>query len=126
MRLALNSSMMVLLASGWGLPIQPIAFLGNVFIGTFFFLFPNGRFVPRWTPWLIVGWVIYSGIRYFFPNSPLAQSWPIILLLPCLLVSVLVAQIYRYRWVSRHLERHQTTCVVFDISIGLIDFLLVL
>ena len=123
---AFNSSSLVLLVPGWGLPIQTIAFLGNVFFGTFFYLFPNGRFVPRWTPWLIVGWVIYSGIRYFFPNSPLAQSWPINLLLPCLLVSVLVAQIYRYRWVSSQVERQQTKWVVFGISIGLIGFLLLL
>src|SRR6266516_817757 len=120
-----NSSTLVVLVPGWGLPIQTIAFLGNVFIGTFFYLFPNGRFVPRWTPWLIVGWIVYSGVSYFFPNSPLAQSWPISLLLPLLLVSVLVAQIYRYRRVSTQVERQQTKWVVFGVSIGLSGFLLV-
>jgi hypothetical protein len=120
-----NSSSLVLLVPGWRLPIQTISFLGNVFIGTFFYLFPNGRFVPRWTSWLIGGWIVYSGVYYFFPNSPLAQSWPISLLLPCLLVSVLVAQIYRYRRVSSQLERQQTKWVVFGISIGLSGFLLV-
>jgi hypothetical protein len=121
-----NSSSLVLLVPGWGLPIQTIAFLGNVFIGAFFYLFPNGRFVPRWTAWLIAGWIVYSGVYYFFPNSPLAQSWPISLLLPCLLVSVLVAQIYRYRRASSQLERQQTKWVVFGISFGLIGFLLVI
>src|SRR6266487_834495 len=121
-----NSSSLVVLVPGWGLPIQTIAFLGNVFMGSYFYLFPNGQFVPRWTPWLIVGWIVYSGVDYFFPNSPLAQSWPISLLWPLLLVSVLVAQIYRYRRVSSQLERQQTKWVVFGVSIGLSSFLLIL
>jgi hypothetical protein len=120
-----NSSSLVVLVPGWGLPIQTIAFLGNVFMGSYFYLFPNGQFVPRWTPWLIVGWIVYSGVSYLFPNSPLAQSWPISLLLPLLLVSVLVAQIYRYRRVSSQVERQQTKWVVFGVSIGLSGFLLV-
>jgi hypothetical protein len=121
-----NSSSLVVLVPGWGLPIQTIAFLGNVFMGSYFYLFPNGQFVPRWTPWLIVGWIVYSGIVYFFPNSLLAQSWPISLLLPLLVVSVLVAQIYRYRRVSSQVERQQTKWVVFGVSIGLSGFLLVM
>jgi hypothetical protein len=122
----INSSSLVVLVPGWGLPIQTIAFLGNVFMGSYFYLFPNGRFVPRWTPWLIVGWIVFSGVDNFFPNSPLAQSWPINLLLLFLLVSVLVAQIYRYRRVSSQVERQQTKWVVFGVFIGLGGYVLVL
>ena len=110
----------------WWLPIQIVAFLGNVAFGTFFYLFPNGRFVPRWTRWLVVGWIIYSGVYYFLPNSPLANSWLISYLFPCLLVSGVVAQVYRYRRVSSQLERQQTKWVVFGLSIGLVGALLVL
>jgi hypothetical protein len=60
------------------------------------YLFPNGRFVPRWTRWLVVGLVVYSAIDYFLPNSPLANSLPIGLLFVGLLLCVLVAQVYRY------------------------------
>src|SRR5260370_10105080 len=120
-----NSGLLVALVPAWWLLIQTIAFLGNVFLGTFFFLFPNGRFVPRWTRWLVVGWVIYSGIDYFFPTSPLASSLPISFLFPGLLVSVLVAQVYRYRRVSQQAERQQTKWVVFGVTIAIVGFLLV-
>jgi len=120
-----NTSTLVAFLPEWWLPIQMIAFFGSVFFGTFFYLFPNGRFVPRWTRWLVVGWVFYSVIDYFFPNSPLEKSWPISLLFSCLLVSVLVAQVYRYRRVSSQLERQQTKWVVFGMTIGLVGFSLV-
>jgi hypothetical protein len=110
----------------WRLPTQILAFLGSVFFPTFFYLFPNGRFVPRWTRWLIVGWVFYSVVNSFFPNSPLNNSWPIGLLFVCLLVSLLVAQVYRYRRVSSLLERQQTKWVVFGMSTGLVGYSLVI
>ncbi len=88
-----SSSSLVALVPAWGLPIQIIAFLGSVFFGTFLYLFPNGRFVPRWTRWLVVGLVVYSAIDYFLPNSPLANSLPIGLIFVGLLLCVLVAQV---------------------------------
>jgi hypothetical protein len=120
-----NSGTLVALVPAWWLPIQIIAFLGSVFFGTFLYLFPNGRFVPRWTRWLVVGLVVYSAIDYFLPNSPLANSLPIGLLFVGLLLCVLVAQVYRYRWVSSQLERQQTKWVVFGVAIAIAGFLLV-
>ena len=120
-----NSGTLVALVPAWWLPIQIIAFLGSVFFGTFLYLFPNGRFVPRWTRWLVVGLVVYSAIDYFLPNSPLANSLPIGLLFVGLLLCVLVAQVYRYGWVSSQLERQQTKWVVFGVAIAIAGFLLV-
>jgi hypothetical protein len=120
-----SSSSLVALVPAWWLPIQIIAFLGSVFFGAFLYLFPNGRFVPRWTRWLVVGLVVYSAIDYFLPNSPLANSWPIGLLFIGLLLCVLVAQVYRYRRVSSQLERQQTKWVVFGVAIAIAGFLLV-
>jgi hypothetical protein len=69
---------------------------------------------------------VYSVVTYFFPNSPLGQSWFIKLLFLCLLVSVLSAQVYRYRRISSHVERQQTKWVIFGVSNGLIGFSLVI
>ena len=94
---AFNSGSLVAFVPAAWLPIQVINFLGSVSFGIFFYLFPNGRFVPRWTRWLVVGWVVYSGVTTFFPNPP-GTSWLISLfnlLLPCLLVSAVGAQVYR-------------------------------
>jgi hypothetical protein len=123
--MAYNSSSLLALVPAWWLPIQIISFLGSVAFGTFFYLFPNGRFVPRWIRWLVVGWVLYSGVDYFFPNSSLINSWLYYtLLFVGLLVSLLVAQVYRYRQVSSQVERQQTKWVVFGMSITVIGFVL--
>src|SRR5215469_4791918 len=124
--MAFNNGSFLALLPAWWLPIQTLAFFGSVCFGTFFYLFPNGRFVPRWTGWLVVGWVVYSVVNYFFPNSPLGKSWLIKLLFLCLLVSLLVAQVYRYRRISSQLERQQTKWVSFGVSIGLVGFSLVI
>jgi hypothetical protein len=99
----------------WRLPIEIIAFIGTLLLGIFAYLFPNGRFVPRWTRWLIVGWIVWSGVDTFFRNSNLDNSL-FAFLLPCLFVSVLVAQVYRYRRISSQVERLQTKWVVFGVS----------
>jgi len=39
-----------------------------------FSLFPSGRFVPRWTPWLVLAFTL-MGIPYdFFPGWPFNLS----------------------------------------------------
>src|SRR2546423_7130029 len=37
------------------LPAACINFLGQASLGIFFYLFPDGRFVPPWTRWLAAG-----------------------------------------------------------------------
>jgi hypothetical protein len=32
----------------WTLPVEIVEMLGNICLGFFFFVFPSGRFVPRW------------------------------------------------------------------------------
>src|SRR6266700_1937993 len=120
-----NSGSLLGLVPAWWLPIQIISFFGSVAFGTFLYLFPNGRFVPRWMRWLVGGWVIYSGVVYFFPDSWLNTFWFTDLLFAGLLVSLLVAQVYRYRQVSSQVERQQTKWVVFGMSICVIGLVLV-
>jgi len=120
-----NSGSLLGLVPAWWLPIQIISFFGSVAFGTFLYLFPNGRFVPRWMRWLVGGWVIYSGVVYFFPDSWLNNFWFTDLLFAGLLVSLLVAQVYRYRQVSSQVERQQTKWVVFGMSICVIGLVLV-
>jgi signal transduction histidine kinase len=121
-----NSSILAALLPAWWLPIQTLAFFSSVLFAVLFYLFPNGKFVPRWAGWLVVGWVVYSAVNYYFPNSPLNNSRPIRLFFLCLVVSVLVAQVYRYRRISSQVERQQTKWVIFGVSIGLVGLALVL
>jgi hypothetical protein len=121
-----NSSLLLALAPGWWLPIQIVGFLNDVAFGLFFYLFPNGRFVPRWTRWLVVVGVVNATVNSLFPNSSLANFWLIGSLTPILAVISVGVQIYRYRKVSSQVERQQTKWVVFGLSIGLLGgFLLI-
>src|SRR5215467_14517976 len=121
---AFNNSVLATLPSALGLLGQFVAFLGDISIFLFFYVFPTGRFVPRWTRWLWFAVIVFWAVDVFFP-SPLSIKFPILLQVVLLgfICSVLVAQVYRYRYVSSALQRQQTKWVVFGISIGLGCFL---
>ena len=85
----------------------------------FFYLFPSGRFVPRWTRWLAICWVLFSGSWLFTPFGP--PSWPPVLFNATVFVlwgSFLVAQVYRYARVSDAAQRQQTKWVVFGVVVA--------
>ncbi len=94
--------------------------LASVFL--FFFLFPDGRFTPRWTRWLAAAYVAYAGAALFSGSLIGSEEGPVLpyaLALAALLVFGLAAQIYRYRRVSGPVERQQTKWVVFGFAAAL-------
>ncbi len=97
-------------------PANWLVFLNPVLLFLVFALFPTGRFVPKWTRWLALIWIAYN-VVVFSPISPFAQvSWfPAFyyLLLISFMISLVVAQIYRYRFVSTPVQRQQTKWIVF-------------
>ena len=95
-----------------------VSFLGNTSLVVFFYLFPDGRFVPRWTRALAVVFVVGQVDEYFFPSTflpdiPDPLNAAVVLLL---LASIVYAQVYRYRRVSGPVERQQTKWIVFGIT----------
>jgi hypothetical protein len=94
-------------------------FVGYMAWMLFFYLFPSGRFVPRWTRWLALCWVLFVGLWNFTSFGP--PTWP----LPVFNVSILVlwgsfpvAQLYRYARVSDAYQRQQTKWVVFGVAMA--------
>lgn len=87
---------------------------GSLFL--LFYVFPDGRFVPRWTRWLAVVLVLGVASDILFPGSPLAvDNFPVplfILFMLSWLLTGVYAQIYRYRRVSGPVERQQTKWVI--------------
>ncbi|HXL37746.1 MAG TPA: hypothetical protein VN954_11165 [Ktedonobacteraceae bacterium] len=118
-----NSSELATLPSAWALPGQFVAFLGNSFLFLFFYLFPTGRFVPRWTRWLWIGVVVFWAVDSFFPTLSFNSSILFSVLLLGFVGSALGSQIYRYRRVSNRAQQQQTKWVVYGISTGLGSFL---
>jgi hypothetical protein len=106
--------------------ISKVAFIIYPAIGLFFCLFPDGRFVPRWS-WLLIGLWILSVFPFNAPaDSPFSVgNWPPVLFAALFLLTWgngLGVQIYRYRYVSRPEQRQQTKWFVFacTIAIGLL------
>jgi hypothetical protein len=112
----------------WRLPVGLLSAIGQVSVALFFYLFPNGHFVPRWTRWLAVVWIAWQVPAAFLPGTPLnAENWPPLLAGTAwagFLGTYLFAQLYRYQHVSDAGQRMQTKWVVFGVSAALGGFLL--
>jgi hypothetical protein len=72
-------------------------------------VFPDGRFVPRWTRWLILFTILLTAAIFFFP---LFYWWALV---GGTALGAMYGQIYRYRYVSTPTERQQTKWVLFSI-----------
>jgi signal transduction histidine kinase len=99
-----------------------VNFLGAISLVVFFYLFPSGKFVPRWTILLSIAAILYWGLKYFFPFLQFTPSNNLIfstLLFVVIVGGMIVAQVYRYLRVSNDLQRQQTKWVVFGVSIGI-------
>jgi hypothetical protein len=109
------------------LPVAFISSLGQASAALFFYLFPDGRFVPRWTRALAAVWVVWQVPAIFFPNSPFnSDNWPPLLagaVWSGFLGSYVFAQVYRYSRVSDRVQRQQTKWVVFGVTGALGGFL---
>ncbi len=107
---------------GWRFPVALATLFGDAGFILFLYLFPNGRWVPRWI-WVIpMPWIIGDALDVFVPSFPLDESawpeWLQFLIFFCLLASVIAAQIYRYQRVSTDAQRSQTKWVVVGIVIA--------
>jgi hypothetical protein len=74
-----------------------------------FVLFPDGRFVPRWTRWLILLSIPLTVAVLYRPSS---YSWTLV---GMIVLGAMYAQIYRYWHVSTPTEQQQTKWVLFGI-----------
>lgn len=110
------------LSPGWYALVNSLWFLGQVSFILFFYLFPTGRFVPRWTRWAglpLAGYYVWEIItentRQFTPLSALVFF--------ALILTTVVAQIYRFRRVSTLGQRQQTKWVVFAFVLVIVSFI---
>ena len=106
--------------------------IGNGGILLLPFLFPDGRFVPRWGPWYWL--VLYVGtemIPFVVLPAPAALQFPLYGI-ELMLLGGVIAQIQRYRHHSTALQRTQakwflfgylTFMVIWELNIRLSNFL---
>ncbi len=104
----------------WDLLAKLLYFLGMVLVILCFYLFPDGRFVPRWTAAASIAGAAWR-VLYLLPASYHPISWPPS---PSHLLGLafhstgVLAQIHRYRHVSNPIQRQQTKWAVFGLTIA--------
>jgi hypothetical protein len=122
--------LVVLPAAGsdsWLSPGQPLDWiLTSAFILTllaFGLLFPDGRFAPRWTRWLILTLVAADVVTTLpLPDAAHPIQFMAFLTIIAIILIVPVMQIYRYRKISSWRQRQQTKWVFFGIIVAILGF----
>jgi hypothetical protein len=114
-------------APAWFWLVGGLELVAQVSVPTFFLLFPSGRFVPSWTRWTVLVFVLYEVWYVFFASQDFGQGSPLGALTFAALILFLVGlQVYHYRRVSTFRERQQTKWVVFGLVVALGGFALFL
>lgn len=102
--------------SSWHWPALLFNTLAFLFFYLVFFLFPDGRFVPRWTRWVMLGLVAGDLLAFLLPDraflAPFSSFGGALLLI--------LAQVYRYRRVSTPVQRQQTKWVVYGLILTIV------
>jgi hypothetical protein len=86
--------------------------LGNGILFLLGSLFPTGYFIPRWSRWLVLGWVLWGMVFTALHDLPSVYLVDRLIWLG-LVMCLIGEQLYRYRSVSSSIERQQTKWVVF-------------
>lgn len=104
------------------IPILLVRSLGFPLLALLFYLFPNGRFTPRWLRWpasIAAGLAVFVGFRYGFFSRP---GLP---LMAIVFAGGVFSQIYRYRKVSSPTERQQTKWIIVGFMIYFVGLAIV-
>jgi hypothetical protein len=102
-------------------------YLAWVTFTQFPYLFPSGRYIPRWAIIPALIWFLICIPWNFMTGSALDPlTWPPVVFGPLLLglyISFLVSQVYRYRRVSNAVERQQTKWVLYTLAAAIVTVL---
>lgn len=112
---------------GWWFPVAALRFLGSACLSIFVFVFPDGRFTPRFTRWIVAAWVLVQIPEFFFATTTASSdNWSPLVRFSGFLgftLCVVAAQAWRYRRVSTPVQRTQTRWAVLGFSAALICYL---
>jgi signal transduction histidine kinase len=117
-----NTGFTSALPSAWWPLTHTISLVGTLCAGLFNYLFPSGRFVPGWTRWLFAFSSLYWTLNILFPFSAFNPFYTHQMLNTAifigLILSLIFAQVYRYRRTSSPPQRAQSKWVVYGLAMG--------
>ena len=109
--------------SRWLIPIRFLQSLGVWLALSYYYIFPDGRFIPRWSRWVVLGVAFYAIVLFIYEPIPDLmnlfdrQDAFFFALFFFLILLGIWTQIYRYRKVSGLTERLQTKWVIYGLAI---------
>ena len=117
----------------WWVVARGLQVLGEVFSVLFLLTFPDGRFVPRWTPAVAVLFLLFQVPGDLFPEEVAGGpgfSSSVVNIVGTFVffgsvVTMLGSQVYRYRRVSGPEQRRQTRWVVFGTTLSITSLIFV-
>jgi hypothetical protein len=108
--------------------VRLVEALGYALLTYFFYLFPSGRFVPRWARWLAPLWlavlVFQDVLPLLFGYSPTLGRL-ISLFSNAWMLSLVAAQIYRFHAIASLTQRQQVKWIMLGVAAGIGAFALV-
>jgi len=113
----------------WQTPRYIAQFLNGIAFLIFFFIFPDGKFTPRWTRTFTILVIPFIIGVYFLPQTILnPRTWdalPLFFFSITIIIVMIYAPVHRYRNIASLTLRQQTKWVVFGISIAVLGYFLV-
>ncbi len=117
---------LVMVFPGWQLAVSFLQGMGAAATVTFFYVFPDGYFIPPWTRWASLFWLVLSLLWGFVPNVPLNPfhhpDSMTVLVLGLGASSLIYVQFYRYQQVSTPLQRQQTKWIIFGLTMAVLGY----
>lgn len=102
--------------SPWGPAARAVDILGGVLFIAFLLIFPDGKFVPSWTKWVLLAGSAFQVLNAMLPSFQGAMG---AVMFVTMLATMVYAQSYRYRHVASARERHQIKWVSFGLVVML-------
>jgi hypothetical protein len=102
----------------WEASAVAVIFIGEAAILLFFYVFPDGHFVPRWSRWVALVSIVVLGPGTLFPYASFSLwRYPVLnaSVTAGVFGAIVAVQVYRYGWVSDTAQRQQTKWIVLGI-----------
>ncbi len=109
----LNGTSVYSMNSAWERLTSVLFVLGNGVYVLVWSLSSDGRFVPRWTRWLLLCWLVAASLFFIMPMVYFLVWYAALVLL-------VIAQVYRYRTASSPLQRQQGKWLLFGGCVAII------
>jgi hypothetical protein len=108
----------------WTGPLQILGWVTASCLPAVFYTFPSGRFVPRWTRWLALAWIVVMVFDNFWHGVLERYLGEAVLglLFVAFFMSFALALLLRYRGLSAATERQQIKWVVLGAGVALVVY----